>query len=302
MKNTKGIILALVSSGTFGLIPLFSIPLMDKGMSEPSILFYRFLFSAIMMGFICAVRKETLKIPIRSIASIFVLGTLYAATALFLIYSYHYLPSGIATTINFLYPLMVSLFMILFFKEKKSIVLFLSAIIALLGVTLMCWTGGKNIKIIGVGIAAITMLTYSIYIVGVNQTKVGKLPAELFTFYILLTGVFIFFIYGLMKGDLQMIPNVSAFAHLISLAFLCTVVSNLALVLAIKYVGSTMTSILGSMEPVVAVVVGTLYFSEPFSLSSFFGIVLIIVSVIMVVMKNAKGNNEKPDYIKPNKK
>ena len=43
MKSLKGIIYAMISSGTFGLIPLFTIPLMgDMGMNESNILFYRF--------------------------------------------------------------------------------------------------------------------------------------------------------------------------------------------------------------------------------------------------------------------
>ena len=51
MKSLKGIIYAMISSGTFGLIPLFTIPLMgNMGMNESNILFYRFLFSTLMMG------------------------------------------------------------------------------------------------------------------------------------------------------------------------------------------------------------------------------------------------------------
>ncbi|NDV69656.1 DMT family transporter [Dysgonomonas sp. 25] len=287
MKTLKGIIFALVSSGTFGLIPLFSIPLMEKGLEGPSILFFRFLFSAIMMAGICLIRKESLKIPSRHLLSIFALSALYAATALFLIYSYHYIPSGMATTIHFMYPIAVSIFMVAFFKERKSISLLLAAIIAVCGVVFLCWTGGGNIRLLGILIAGITILTYSIYIVGVNQSKAGKLPAEVLTFYILLFGALIFLVYALLSGGVQPIPSFSAFTELSLLALLCTVISDLTLVLAIKYVGSTTTSILGSMEPVVAVAVGVVYFSEAFSLYSFIGIALIIISVILVVAQKS---------------
>jgi len=283
MKSLRGITFALISSGTFGLIPLFSIPLMEQGMEASSILFYRFLLSTIMMGMICLIRKESFKIPKQHIFTIVALSTLYAATALFLIYSYHYIPSGIATTIHFMYPIAVSIIMVIFFKERRSIILLLAAFISVIGVVFMCWTGGENVRFLGVIIAALTILTYSIYIVGINQTKAGRLPAEVLTFYILMFGALIFLGYAFCTTGLTTIPNFTALGRLALLAFLCTVVSDFTLVLAIKLVGSTTTSILGSMEPMVAVGVGVLYFSEPFSINSLIGIVLIIISVIMVV-------------------
>ena len=120
MKSLKGIIYAMISSGTFGLIPLFTIPLMgNMEMNESNILFYRFLFSTLMMGAVCLLHKSTLKINMKHLISIIGLGALYALTALFLIYSYHYITSGVATTIHFLYPICVSFLMVVFFKEQS---------------------------------------------------------------------------------------------------------------------------------------------------------------------------------------
>lgn len=286
MKSFKGVIYALVSSGTFGLIPLFSIPLMtNSNMGLPSILFYRFLFSTLLMGAICLFKKEDFRISKKNIVSIGWLGMLYAATAMCLIYSYKYIPSGLATTIHFLYPIAVSFLMVAFFKEKKSIILFLAAVLSLIGVALLCWSGEGSINMIGVAIAALTVITYSVYIVGINQSPVGKMNAEILTFYILLSGAILFFIFALTSPlGVELIPNTTALWRLLLLAFLPTVISDLTLILAIKYAGSTITSILGSMEPLVAVLIGVLYFSEYFNLNSGFGILLILVSVSLVIV------------------
>lgn len=287
LKSIKGILFAIISSGTFGLIPLFSIPLMQGGMSEPSVLFYRFLLSSLLMLGICLIRRENLKITLKQAYSIFWLGLLYAATALFLIYSYRYIPSGIATTIHFMYPIAVSFIMMMFFKEKRSTVLLLAAVLSVIGVVCMCWTGG-DIQLVGLLVAGATVVTYSFYIVGVNQSKVGRMTAEVLTFYIVFAGTIVFFLFALVNGEVGTIPDMPSFWRLLALAFLCTVVSDFTLVLAIKMVGSTTTSILGSMEPVVAVLVGILYFSEGFSIYSLVGILLIIVSVVMVVVQKSK--------------
>ncbi len=286
MKSFKGVIYALISSGTFGLIPLFSIPLMvGSGMGLPSILFYRFLFSTLLMGAICLVKKENFYISKKNIVTISWLGILYAATAMCLIYSYKYIPSGLATTIHFIYPIAVSFIMIAFFKERKSIVLFLAALLSLIGVALMCWSGEGNINMIGVAIASLTVITYSVYIVGINKSSVGKMNPEILTFYILLSGAILFLIFAVTSPTgVEFIPNTTALWQLLLLAFLPTVISDLTLILAIKYAGSTITSILGSMEPLVAVLIGVFYFSEYFNLNSAFGILLILISVSLVIV------------------
>ncbi|WHT38237.1 EamA family transporter [Myroides sp. mNGS23_01] len=128
MKNLKGILFALISSGTFGLVPLFSLPLLvpslrPEGVAAigiPTILFYRFLFSSATMGAVCVYKKTSLKISIQDLAVVFFLALLYAATAKFLVDSYEYIASGLATTVHFLYPLFVSIVMIVFFKEKNQ--------------------------------------------------------------------------------------------------------------------------------------------------------------------------------------
>jgi len=288
MKSLRGIIYALISSGTFGLIPLFCIPLMNENhMSLPSILFYRFLISTLIMGLICFIKKENFKISSKHIFIILFLSGLYTVTALCLQYSYKSVPSGIATTIHFLYPVCVSFLMVVFFKEKKSWVLLFAALFALLGVSILCWSSGGNVKITGLLTISITVFTYAIYIITINKTAVSTLSSEVLTFYILLFGTMSFFCVASFSGGVQPVLETSAYIRLFLLAFVPTVISNLALVSAIKYAGSTVTSILGSMEPLVAVLVGVFYFSEYFGINSFIGILLILLSVTMVILFRA---------------
>lgn len=300
LKGAKGILLAMISSGTFGLIPLFTIPLVrNMGMSEPGVLFYRFFLSALMMAVICLFRRDSLKIPIKYILPILGLGLLYALTALFLVYSYNYISSGVATTIHFLYPLCVSFLMIAFFKEQKSKVLLISALLSLIGVALMCWTSSASFSLWGIMLAALTIVTYGAYIVGLNQSAVGKLPADVLTFYVILACTAIFYVYAVLAdGGVGTIPSSNALFYLVGLAFLATVISDFALILAVKYAGSTVTAILGSMEPLVAVAVGVMAFSEYFSLQTFFGLVLILTSVVLVILGDQRKKKLQPEEIR----
>ena len=59
ISNIKGVLYAVVSSATFGLIPLFSIPLLHAGMASPTILFYRMLLSAAIMAAVALLLNAT---------------------------------------------------------------------------------------------------------------------------------------------------------------------------------------------------------------------------------------------------
>lgn len=294
-SNIKGILFALVSSGTFGLVPLFSLPLMVPSLRPegviaigvPTILFYRFLFSSITMGAVCFFKKMNLKINLKDIGIIFLLALLYAATAKFLVDSYEYIASGLATTVHFLYPIFVSFIMISFFKEKKSAILFIAALLSLLGVGFMCWHGETSKGLAtGLILSAITVFTYGLYIVGLNKSRVSLIPVETLTFYVLFFGCVIFCAYALLTTGIEPINLTSDWINLILLGFFATFISDLTLVLAVKYAGSTITSILGSMEPVVAVLVGSFFFAEHFDMYSALGLFLVLSSVTLVILFN----------------
>ena len=60
-----------------------------------------------------------------------------------------------------------------------------------------------------------------------NQLDIGKLPAEVLTFYVLLGGCVIFFIYSLFTAGISSIPSTKAGFYILALAFLSTVISDL---------------------------------------------------------------------------
>lgn len=288
MSRTKGIILAFISSGTFGLIAFFSIPLLKSGMHAPSILFFRSLFSATLLGLVCLLRKKEFRISPKAAIRLFSLGFLYTVTAMGLIYSYNYISSGVATTIHFLYPVVVACMMALFFKEKLSKSVLFAALLSLLGVGLLCWNENGLINPQGFFAALLTVFTYASYIVCLNNNEIKKLSTEVLAFYVMLSGAIIFGTFALFTTGIEVMPDLNAWFNLMGLVLFATVLSGLALILAVKSAGSTITSILGSMEPLVATFVGIIYFRESFGWNSFFGLVIIIFAVILVITSGKK--------------
>lgn len=289
IRSASGAFYAVLSSATFGLIPLFSIPLLAVGISSPTILFYRFALAAAMLALMMFLSGRSFALRRDVLERVVLLAILYAATAILLLESYKYIPSGVATTIHFLYPVAVTLTMSLIFREPMGAAVYLALVLSLAGVALLAWGNHADGDFPrGVSLALVTVLTYAAYIIGIMKSRVASINAVVLTFYMLLIGAIFFLLYALVRDGIEAVHGWSNWRDITMLALLCTVLSGLTLVMSIKRIGSTLTSILGSMEPLTAVVIGALYFDERLDLATLIGLIAIIVAVIIVIITSAR--------------
>lgn len=288
MNNVKGFAYGIATSVTFGLIPLFTLPLMAKGMLFDSILFYRFLFATIALALLTAVKRESLRIDRRDIPPLLLLGLLYTCSALFLFWGYSFMSAGIATTLHFTYPVFVTLVMLLFFKEKTSWVTLVAILLAISGVARLSIHGGDaRISTFGLLIVLLSAVAYALYIIAVNKSRVHTLSGRTLTFYVFIVSTLLFALKACAHQGLQSVPDAASWLNLILLAVVPTVISNITLVKAVHHIGGTLTAVLGATEPVTAVVVGVLVFGEPFTAHLALGILLIILAVTMIILSKS---------------
>lgn len=287
MNKINGFLYALLSSASFGLIPLFTIPAMQQGMEFWSVLFYRFLFATLALAGILLLDKQSFRIRRQEILPLLLLAFFYDSSAVFLFWGYKFMASGIATTLHFMYPVLTTLIMMAFFHEKKSIWRIGAIALAISGVFFLSY-GDTTGSMTGLGIFIVLLsaLGYALYLVTISQLKKLEMKGLKMTFYVFLFGELLLFAGTETAGiGLQAIPDSGTLGNLVMLALVPTVISNLSLVRAIKSIGSTLTSVLGAMEPVTAVCVGILLFGEPFTGSIALGIALIILAVTVIILK-----------------
>lgn len=281
----------MLSGASFGLIPLFTLPLLAAGITTDSILFYRFSVAAAMIGIILLCRRESLRISPKQLSRLLLLGVLYMSSSLFLLWGYEFMAAGIATTVHFLYPVCVVLLMTLLFGEKISLTNIGAVILAILGVALLSSGQGEQgaaISTKGMIIVIISALAYALYIIGLKRMNTKSLNGFCLTFYVLLTTALLFLGKAMILGDgIMPLNSTENMLNVVLLAMIPTIVSNFALVNAVKIVGSTTTSILGALEPLTAVVIGVSIFDEPLSIALVIGIALIISAVTTIVMKKS---------------
>lgn len=285
MSNIKGFAYGIATSVTFGLIPLFTLPLMAKGMLFDSILFYRFLFATAALLILTLVKKESLRISRRDIPFLLLLGLLYTLSAMFLFWGYSFMSAGIATTLHFTYPVFVTLVMLIFFHEKTSWVTVVAILLAISGVArLSIQSGDEQIDAFGLVIVLLSAVAYALYITTVNKARIRTLTGRTLTFYVFIVSTLLFALKAGLHTGIQPIPDAASWLNLLLLAVVPTVISNITLVLAVHHIGGTLTAVLGATEPVTAVLVGVLVFGEPFTAHLALGIVLIILAVTMIIL------------------
>lgn len=290
MNRLKGLAYGVISSSTFGLIPLFALPALRNGMGVDSVMFYRFGISAFVLGVWLLLRRHPLGITLRELGTLAVLGIFYALTSILLTTSYLHIPSGIATTIHFLYPVVVTAVMILFFKEKISLPIIGATLMAIAGVYMLSSGGsGGAVSLKGLLLVLTTVVTYALYIVGVNKSCVHQMDGLKMTFYVLLVGAVVFSLNLWVKGEsLQMIPDMETGIYLLLLALIPTLVSDFTLILSVQQVGSTTTAVLGCMEPLTAVGMGVLFLQEHLGWGQFLGMMAILAAVSVVILANSR--------------
>lgn len=295
MNKLHGFVGAITSATAFGLIPLFSLPVLAAGMSSAAVLVYRFAFAGLIMLVILMCQRQSLHLRFGESLRLMLLSVVYTGSAVFLIEGYRYLSSGIATVIMFSYPVWTALLMMIFRGEKASGTTFLAIALAVAGVCFLSGieNGAGNISVLGICLELLSGLSYAIYMVAYPTMNIRTIPTIKVNFYIFFFTMLLLMLYATFtSGGLAAIHTGGTLLNLFLLGLLPTVVSNITLILALKSIGSTLVAILGAFEPLTAMCIGIAVFGEPFTTSIAIGFVLILAAVVLLILKKSPAEVE----------
>lgn len=281
----KGTICGVLSAICYGVNPLGALPLYAEGINFTSVLFYRYSIAFVVLGILLAIQKKSIRLSLRQTLSVAGLGVLFVISSITLFVSFLYMAAGVASTLLFVYPVMVAVLMAIFFKEKVTGITITSILMALGGIALLYRSeGGETLNAVGVALVMASSLAYALYIIGVNKLPF-KISSEVLTLYVLFFGTLVLvgvsFCGG---GHIQLLHGVKQWGCALMLAILPTILSLTLIAVAIKNIGSTPTAIMGALEPVTALLIGIFVFGESFSLRMGIGIVLILCAVTLIVL------------------
>lgn len=289
MGKFKGYLLAALAASAYGTNPAFAIPLYEMGMNPNSVLLFRYCMGIPILALLMAFRKIDFRVHKEEIVPVFILGVLMAVSSLTLFDSYNYMNSGVASTLLFVYPIMVAVIMTFFFKEhfKASLILCFLFMIGGL-ILLMRPSGNEALSGIGFLLVMVSALTYAIYIVLVNASKaISKIPTTKLLFYVLIFGSTVFLFKIAIGTELTLPERSMGWYNLVALAIIPTVLSLACTSAAIHIIGSTPTAIFGALEPITAVVLSVVFLGQTITTQEIVGGLLIVVATTIVVTSNS---------------
>lgn len=285
LDKVKGYGLAALAAAAYGTNPAFAVPLYSHGMNPVSVLLFRYLMGIPILALLMAIRGKSFSLKRDEVVPTIILGVLMALSSLTLFESYNYMNSGVASTLLFVYPVMVAVMMIMFFHEKFSISTVICLIVMAIGLMLLMKPQGENtISPFGCLLVMLSALTYALYIVMVNVSKsVSSLPTTKLLFYVLSWGSLVY-VAMICCGSTLTLPEQNwGWLNLLALAVIPTVISLACTTRAIQLIGSTPTAILGALEPVSAVVLSVVVLGQTLTSQDVIGGILIVVATTIVI-------------------
>ncbi|MBQ6165979.1 MAG: DMT family transporter [Muribaculaceae bacterium] len=214
------------------------------------------------------------------------MGILFAASSITYYQSFHFMDAGIASTILFVYPVMVAVIMAVFFKERVTAMTVVAIVMSLVGIGLLYkGEAGASLSAVGIVLCVLSSLAYAVYIIVVNQSSI-KMSSYKMTFYAMLVCEITLVLYSFTSPELYLhvLPSARAWSFAVWLSIVPTILSLVFMTVAVRHVGATPTAILGELEPLTAVAIGVMVFGELLTPRLIVGILFILCAVMLVVL------------------
>ena len=285
----KGISLVIFASISWGAMPIFTKNLYLSGMTAYMVLTLRYLLAAFSIFIYLIITNGKIKVSSILITETITIGLVgFCGTGLLLYLSYNYISVGLATMLHFIYPTLVTIIMVIFYKEKLNVIKVATVLFSLVGLFFLTCFEVQKINMIGVLLALSSGFTFAYYIVGMNASKLRELSPILMTFYVSLFSGIAMLIIILVRHDYFIHFDLNNVISMIFISVFSTVLSLITFIEGIKIIGSSNGAILNTIEPIVCVILGVMFLAEPISFSGIIGCALIVISLLINNMQTDK--------------
>ena len=287
MNKVKGIIFACISAITYGLSPILIAISYSMGNNFLMMVFSR-NFLVLPIAFIyLLVKRISIRISRQDFISLCLVTCLGLSASLIVLYmSYNYIPVGLATSIHFIYPSIVAVLSVLVFKEEMSKVRRLAILSSLVGVLLFIdLKGGSSNLYLGLGLAFLSGLSYAYYIVFLAKSGVLRLDSMVVVFYTCLISTIFVGLITLFTGNMAF-SKISSNGWLLifSISIMVTFLGTLFTQLAVKNIGTTMTSVMSTLEPIATIVAGVVVYNEKVGTTKLIACFFIVLAVFLLAL------------------
>jgi len=259
----------------------------------------RVVIAAISLIIFARLLKQKIEIK-HKWKQLMILSTINAAVPFVLIsYAELNISASLAAIINSTTPLFAVIISILWLKEGKNMRTFIGIILGCIGVCILVgWSPIQlNMKSI-VSIGAISLAAF-FYGLGMVYSKQSFQDMKSFDLAIgqQLGASIILLPFALLDIPHQL-PSMGVTISVFTLAILCTSVAYLLFFYLVKSIGSTKTASVTLLVPIFGIIWGVLFLDEQTTLSTYIGLMVILMSIFLVSNTKQKVANSSKQIVK----
>ena len=294
-KRNIGPALILLAGCFWGSMGIFVRRLTDYGFSSIQIVAIRVTLAALVFCILLFIKDPSgFRISVKDIPLFLGLGF---GSILFFTVCYFtaitMMPLSTAAILLYTSPIWIMLMSVLFFREKLTGRKLLALVLAFAGCVLVSGVSGEGMTLTGLLVGLGSGIGYGLYSI------LGTVALRRYSPYTVTTYTFVFAALGswLICRPAEMLAKFAAAPDLPGLVFFCFLVGTpffcrrSSYTLGLQTVEASRAGILATVEPLVATLIGVAVFSEPLTLLSGLGILLILAAVVLLNGKTESENS-----------
>ena len=292
-KSKSGPVLIILAGCFWGSMGIFVRKLSTYGFSSIQIVSIRVTLAAIIFALVLLIKNRGgFKIALRDMPLFLGLGI---GSILFFTVCYFtaitMMPLSTAAILLYTSPIWIMLMSVLFFHEKLDAKKLIALALAFAGCVLISGISGEGITLFGLLVGLGSGIGYGLYSI------LGTIALRKYSPYTVTTYTFLFAAAGSlfickpanMVDTFSKVPDLGFLTLLCLLTALITaVIPFLLYTLGLERVEASKAGIMATIEPLVATLIGIVIFSEPITLMSGLGILLVLSAVVILNLKRKK--------------
>jgi drug/metabolite transporter (DMT)-like permease len=277
----RATLLIVVSALSFGSISTLTVLTTGAGVPLLTAMAWRYLLGAALLA-VAAPMKQLRWLPGKRIMQLMLVGGVGQALITYLsLHALEYIPVGPLAFLFYTYPAWVAVIAALRRTERLTPLRVTALVLALAGVTIMVGAPTEKLNPIGVMLAIVSALLYSVYLPALEHVQ-QDIPALLATFLLIAGAAISFVLAALFAGELFLPQGAAVWSNIFLLAFVSTIIAFSALIKGLSVLGPVRTAIIATVEPFFTAILGVLVLGNQLSASTLVGGVLIAAAVLVI--------------------
>ena len=277
-KNTFGIVIVLLSSLCFAIVPSSAKISLDFGSSLFILLFSRCLIGLVLLYPLVFFQKESIFISRKFLLPVFFSSLVSVSLIASVYHAIEFINIALGMTIVYAFPIGIALITSIRGEENYSLKEWLSMFMVIFGLFILVYDEIFAGSLYGILICMISLILMTTFIYSSSKLA-NNLGSIILNFHLNLWSlIFLFLSYFLFSFNLEM-PNSSFGLAALFFNGLFYILSYTLFFWGSGFIGVTRTSVLSLTDPIFATLIAMIFLNQFLSIIESLGLIVVLISI-----------------------